>query len=160
MVIPPNLRKDVLTLDTLPNGIIVKIVESLGLGINEPYRTLHEQFFYAKDKWAREAMQKLCLVSRKVGSAAQRTLYKNILIHNQRTLVYLYRSMLERPELGTYTKRVTFDIVLRHWADLTPLHSCKGSGFDELWTKQPIMELRNREVNTQLLSVLFFKLLR
>ncbi|KUI63628.1 hypothetical protein VM1G_10208 [Cytospora mali] len=160
MAIPPNLRNDVLKLDTLPNEIIVQIVESLGLDINEPYRTLYEQFFHAEDKWAREAMQKLCLVSRKVGSAAQRALYKDIYVHNQRTLVYLYRSMLERPELGTYTKRVTFDIILGYFADLTPLHLCKGSGFDELWTKQPIEELGNMELNTQLLSVLYFKLLR
>lgn len=55
-------------------------------------------------------LRSLCLVSKRIYSIAREALYRNILATELDTLCLLFRSFLENPKLGNYTKRMTFNI--------------------------------------------------
>ncbi|KAG8166074.1 hypothetical protein KVR01_004626 [Diaporthe batatas] len=102
------------TLDTLPRKIISMILATMTVDPKEPYEldrstlepsaTREEQ-----DASARRDLASLCLVSKWMASQVRPALYRNILIRNSDTLVYLYRTFLEKPQFGMLVKRMTLD---------------------------------------------------
>lgn len=50
------------------------------------------------------------MVSKWMASEARPALYRNILINDAETLVFLYRTFLEKPQLGKLVKRMSLDI--------------------------------------------------
>lgn len=50
--------------------------------------------------------------------------------------MYLYRSLLESPQLGHHIKQLCLYFILRGKLDLTPLYPCRDiSGIDDKWTR-------------------------
>lgn len=136
---PEGRRNEPRKLDTIPYELVFQIAEKLTLGIHEGYPGESDTASHLKRGVdARRNLGNLCLVSRKIYSAVQRALYRDVIIRKPRNLVYLYRSMLENPKLGDLIKRVSFDVYCPGWIDLTPLHGYKENGFDEYWTERSL----------------------
>ncbi|ROW16716.1 hypothetical protein VPNG_01476 [Cytospora leucostoma] len=96
--------------------------------------------------------------------AVQRVLYRTISIHQLRTLVRLYRSLVANPELRAYVKRIDIHDIYEQDLDLTPLRCCNESGFDEYWTRCPLIQAGLawadiRRMNTALIMTLVLKVL-
>lgn len=102
-----------LTLETLPNEIISSIAGMLAIGIDVPYNRASLKTSAGCKHERRNALRdlrRLCMVSKSIIFNAQKALYRNILITNPNTLILLYRTFLENPELGIYVKRMSLDI--------------------------------------------------
>jgi hypothetical protein len=104
-----------LTLETLPNEIIASIAAMLAVDIDAPYVVSRPTLSTSatrkqEDANARRDLIRLCMVSKRIASNAQKALYRNVLITNANTLILLYRTFLENPELGVYVKQMSPDI--------------------------------------------------
>ncbi|ROV98055.1 hypothetical protein VMCG_07052 [Cytospora schulzeri] len=119
-------------LDTIPIEVVYLIIEILTLDIHTPYPEGGSPDRCAeKDGIAREVLRDMCLVSKRIGSAASRYLYRHICLRDPSTVVLLFRSLVRNPELGTRIKRISYDIhCYNHiMPNLEPLRSIEGHGW-------------------------------
>lgn len=106
---------EVLTLETLPRKITSLILAAMTIDVSVPYvvsrSTLQTPATRKKeDASARRDLRSLCMVSKRMVSKARPALYRNILVKDAGTLVLLYRTFLEKPQLGIFVKRMSLDI--------------------------------------------------
>lgn len=102
-------------LETIPNEIISSIARMLAVSIDLPYEVSRPNLTTFKSRKqeyanARRDLRSLCMVSKRMAPNAQKALYRNILITDANTLILLYRTFLEKPELGIYVKRMSLNI--------------------------------------------------
>lgn len=106
---------ELLTLETLPNEIISSIAVMMTVDTNVPYVVSRPELSTSakrkqEDANARQDLISLCMVSKRMASNLQKALYQNVLITHANTLILLYRTFLENPELGVYVKRMSLNI--------------------------------------------------
>ncbi|KAI3395601.1 hypothetical protein diail_1039 [Diaporthe ilicicola] len=142
--------QEMLKLDTLPNEIISQIATALTVDPQAPYRPFGPKCRTAADRkeqddHARRHLGSLCLVSKQMYSSAREALYRNILMTDANSLILLYRTFLESPELSSYVKQMSLNILQESeyllWEgedintdnqiNLTPLLSCARSGLEK-----------------------------
>lgn len=107
-----NTPEGILTLDTIPDEIILLIAMAMAVDIHKPYvpyESYPSPYTIERDK-CRQGLVNLCLVSKHMHNVAQEALYKNIHIPDANTLVLLYRSFLETPALGIHVKQMSLSI--------------------------------------------------
>lgn len=110
-----NASHEVLKLDTLPRKITSLVLAAMTIDVSVPYvvsrSTLQTPATRKKeDASARRDLRSLCMVSKRMVSKARPALYRNILVNDAETLVLLYRTFLEKPQLGIFVKRMSLDI--------------------------------------------------
>ncbi|KAL1870219.1 hypothetical protein Daus18300_005284 [Diaporthe australafricana] len=120
--------QEVSNLDTIPTEVISLIAIALTVDIQTPYVPFgHKSETSAAHKEkninACRNLRSLCLVSKRMYFVSREALYRNILATEADTLCLLFRSFLENPKLGTYIKRITFNI--RHKGS----YSCHRDAF-------------------------------
>lgn len=106
---------EVLTLETLPRKITSLILAAMTIDVSVPYvvsrSTLQTPATRKnEDASARRDLRSLCMVSKRMVSKARPALYRNVLVNDAATLVLLYRTFLEKPQLGIFVKRMSLDI--------------------------------------------------
>lgn len=108
-----NTPEGILTLDTIPDEIILLIAMAMAVDIHKPYVPYdnHPNPPTIEGDKCRQGLLNLCLVSKHMHNVAQEALYKNILIPDANTLVLLYRSFLENPDLGIHVKQMSLSIL-------------------------------------------------
>ncbi|KAG6355639.1 hypothetical protein INS49_003601 [Diaporthe citri] len=138
-----------LTLDTLPRNITSLILATITIDVNVPYVVSPSTFQTSatrkkEDASARRDLVSLCMVSKRMISKTRPALYRNILIDDLDTLILLYRTFLEKPQLGIFVKRMSLNIChgdkdynsdygeLCRSINLRPLLSYAQNGFEEL----------------------------
>lgn len=166
-----------LTLDTLPRKIVSLILATMTIDVNVPYEVSPPTFQTSatrkkEDASARRDLVSLCLVSKRMISKARPTLYRNILIDEPDTLILLYRTLLEKPQLGIFVKRMSLNIFhggkynsfeyreLCRSINLRPLLSYAQNGFEELWKTTHVRDAcEGYEITLERLYTLHFKVL-
>lgn len=108
-----NTPEGISTLDTIPDEIILLIAMTMAVDIHGPYVPYesHPNPYTIEEDERRRGLVNLCLVSKHMRHIAQEALYQNILIPDANTLVLLYRSFLENPNLGIYVKQMSLSIL-------------------------------------------------
>lgn len=108
-----NTPKEILTLDTIPDEIILLIAMKMAVDIHKPYMPYesHPNPSTIEGDECLQGLVNLCLVSKRMHDVAKEALYRNILIPDANTLVLLYRSFLENPALGIHVKQISLIIL-------------------------------------------------
>lgn len=165
------------TLGTLPPKIISLVLATMTVDADEPYLLDRDTLQPStarkeKDASARRDLASLCLVSKRMASAAQQALYRNLLIRDAKTLVYLYRTFLEKPPLGRLVRRMSLDIFQKEgryaWygvpvasdIDMGPLLTSPHHGLGDHLTVERMCSVDEyREVVVEKLHTLQFRVL-
>lgn len=171
-----NGSRKALTLDTLPRKIISLILATMTIDVNVPYTVSRSTFETPatrkeEDASARRDLVSLCLVSKRMVSNARPALYRNILVDDADTLVLLYRTFLEKPQLAIFVKRMSLNIwhymeglagdgVWVYPIDLRPIISHAQNGFEELLkTTHASSPYEMSEISLETLYTLHFRVL-
>lgn len=102
----------------------------------------------------------LCLVSNRLCEVVRPELYRNIIIHKPIVLVRMYRTLLDKPELGALTRRVSFGILKMfeyEQPDMHPLRRVHGAQPQDRLPSAMLTE--TNKLKLQLLYILQFKVL-
>jgi len=107
------------TLEGLPAEILTQILEHLvpeppELGETRPvnYEKLHpEEPWYERTR-RRRGLRGCCLASTTMCSVARPLLYRNVFVIYEEDLIQLLRTLLEKPDLGTWTRFASVHLTL------------------------------------------------
>lgn len=167
---PPGESK----LELTPTEVLSIIFNQLSQNNLQSFLDLQYQALVEANRAAHRNMRSLCLTSKRVDRVARPLLFQNITITSPTSLLMLYESLQESPQLGCHVKQLSFEILLGHVSpcDFLPLRSSRSAnlllGWDEETRPTSSLEKSSRRNDEdystyccdQILSNCYFEIVR